>query len=223
MANFGIPSSGGQAPSVRNLPGNQGLFSVPLNVQRLFEHSIYSTAKFAAAGALGQTMRFFTVAQGNAGQGFTSQLTVSETNMLVGAQAPGGESYEITAISVEIYGASAIAPLTNDVRLFQRVAVLFWEFGPTLIMPISPISMIGSGGGIFGFTGDTGTPTTAANNGNGGLWLYNQVAVSIPSTQSFAIQMQFGQAGTGANLAPTNESNLRVSLFNFARNAVPIA
>lgn len=224
MRDFGLPSTGGSAPHSLNRLNNQGLFAVPTGIQRLYEYGLFSTARFAAAGSIsGTTTRLFTIGQNGTGQGFTVQASVSETNMIIGAIAPGNETYEVSAISCEIYGATNVAPLIGDVRLIMRLGVLFWEFGSTTIMGISPVPMIGAGGGIFGFSADTGTPVTQANNGNGGLWMYSTVVVAIPATQSFAVQLQFGTAGQAAALSPSAETQVRVTLFNQARVAVPIA
>ena len=84
-------------------------------------------------------------------------------------------------------------------------------------------TMIGAGGGIFGFSADTGTPVTVGNNGNGGLWMYQNVVVAIPATQSFSLQCQWGTAGQAGAIALTNATQFRATLFNQARVAVPIA
>ena len=223
---LGLPSTGGASSrSSMNLPHGQGMFAIPTGVQCLYEYDLYSSGRFAAATNLnGQaTTRLFTYAQGTAGPGFAVVSSVSETNMQVGAITPGNETYEVTAVSLEIFGDNAVAPLVGDVRAFLRLGVLFWEFGSTTVMCIAPISMIGAGGGIFGFSADTGTPVTVANNGNGGLWMYQNVVVAIPATQSFAVQCQWGSGGVAANTALTNASQFRCSLFNQARVAVPIA
>lgn len=221
--NFGLPSTGGMAPQLRYLQHNQGYFAMPLAVQRIYEYDLYSTFRLPAAGALAQPSRLFVTGINNQGQGFANPLTVSETNMQVGAIAPGNETYEVSAIACEIFGAAAIAPTAGDIRLIQRVGVMYWEFGSTTILCVAPISMIGAGGGIFGATADTGTPVTVLNNGNGGLWGYVNVVVAIPATQAFAVQCQWGNGGTGAALAPVADTQIRVSLFNQARAAVPVA
>ena len=220
---FGMPSTGGNAPQLKLLGANQGLFAVPLGVQRVYEYDLFSTVRLVAGGALAQTSRLFVVGLNSQGQGFANPLTVSETNMTIGAIAPGNETYEVSAIACEVYGSAAIAPTPGDLRLIQRIGVLAWEFGSTTILYVAPISMIGAGGGIFGMTADTGTPITVANNGNGGLWVYVNIVVAIPATQAFAMQVQWGNGGTGASIAPVAEVQLRVSLFNQARSAVPNA
>ena len=143
--------------------------------------------------------------------------------MQVGSIAPGNETYEVTALSFEIFGDANVAPLHLDIRALMRLGVLFWEFGSTTIMAIAPIPMIGAGGGIFGTTADTATPVTSLNNGNGGLWMYQNVVVAIPATQSFALQCQWGTSGQVAAIALTNATQFRATLFNQARVAVPIA
>lgn len=224
MNNLGLPTTGGTAPHVGQRLQNQGLFAVPTGIQRLYEYGLYSSARFAASATVsGITTRLFTYGQGTQGPGYTAVSSVSETNMQVGAIAPGNETYEVTALSCEIFGDTNVAVLMGDIRLLMRLGVLYWEFGSTTVMCISPIPMIGAGGGIFGFSADTGTPVTMANNGNGGLWAYQNVVVAIPATQAFAIQSQFGTAGQGTALAVTNATQFRVTMFNQARVAVPIA
>ncbi len=224
---LGLPSTGGSAPrGPTPLPHGQGWFAVPTGIQRLYEYGLYSSGRFAAATNLnGQaTTRLFTYAQGTAGPGYAGVVSsVSETNQQVGSMAPGNETYEVTAISFEIFGDGNVAPLIGDVRAFMRLGVLFWEFGSTTVMCIAPVPMVGAGGGIFGFSADTGTPVTQANNGNGGLWMYSNVVVAIPATQSFALQCQWGSAGIAGNTTLTNASQFRATLFNQARVAVPIA
>lgn len=224
---LGLPSTGGSAPHQGRLLPNQGLFAVPNAIQRVYEYDLYSSASYGAGSNMaGQaTTRLFSYALGAAGPGFAGNSTISETNMPVGALAPGGETYEVTAIALEIFGNANIAPLIADVRSIMRFGVLYWEFGQTLVLPIAPIPMIGAGGGIFGMTADTGTPVTQPNNGNGGLWMYSNVVVSIPSTQSFAVQVQYGTGGQAAGVATalTAITQIRCSLFNQARVAVPIA
>ena len=218
---FGLPASGSGGGVI---PG-QGLFSVPNSIQRVYEFALFSTYRFPAATNLNVNgdARLFQVPIQSTGQGFSSPMSISDTNMRVGAIAPGDSTYEVSAIAAEIFGATSVAPLVADIRLLQRVLVLFWEFG-TLVLPVAPLSMIGAGSGIFGATGDTGTPTTFANNGNGSaLWCYQRVVVSIPATQQFNMQLQVGNAGQGSALAPTADTQIRLNLFNQARQAVPIA
>lgn len=222
---FGLPASGSGGGII---PG-QGLFAVPNSIQRVYEFALYSTFQFAAATPLGANgdARLFQVPIQGTGQGFGFPMSISETNMRVGAIAPGDQTYEVSAISAEILGGIAnsttVAPLTNDVRLMQRALVLFWEFG-TLVLPVAPLSMIGAGSGIFGATADTGTALTMANNGNGSsLWCYQRVVVSIPATQQFNMQLQVGNGGSGGALQPAANTQIRICLFNQSRQAVPIA
>lgn len=225
-ASLGLPSTGTSAPRAGMMLGpQQGLFSVPTGIQRLYEYGLYSTVRIAAASnfAAQATLRAFSYGLNQQGPGFAAVSSVSETNMQVGAIAPGNETYEVTAISAEIFGDTNLTPTMGDLRAIMRLVAVYWEFGSTTVMAISPISMIGAGGGIFGFSADTGTPVTQPNNGNGGLWLYQNVVVAIPATQSFAVQLQFGNAGQAAAITSTAATQIRVTLFNQARVAVPVA
>ncbi len=221
MSVFGIPGTGAGS-NARHIPG-QGGFAIPSGVQRLAEQGLWSSYRFpAAVNITGTVPRLFSVQLGAVGQGYAVQMSISETNQQVANQAPGDETYEISALSCEVYGAGATAPLVGDVRLLQRIGCFRWEFG-SVIIDIAPLSMLGAGGGIFGMTADSGTPVTVANNGNGTLWMYQAVVISVPSTQRFALLLAMGTAGQAAAIAPTAECQVRVTCFNLARSAVPVA
>lgn len=219
---FGLPASSVSGPNGKeNLPG---LFAPPTNVVRSFEYDLFSSGRIAAGGTIsGTQMQFFNYALGTAGPGFAAVSSVSETNVDVGGMMPGGQTFNVTAVAVEIYGDAGTAPLIGDVRSVMRLGYLVWRFGQTTNVPIAPIPMVGAGGGIFGFTADSGTPVTQANNGNGGLWLYQQVVVAIPSTQAFRLECLFGTGGQAAAITVTAATQLRAHLFNMAQNAVPVA
>lgn len=218
---FGIPGSGA-ASAAKYIPG-QGAFAIPSGVQRIAEQGLWSTFRFPIAVAItGTQPRFFSVQLGAVGQGYGAALSFSETNQQVANQAPGDETYEISSLAAEVYGATSVAPLGGDVRLLQRLGAFRWEFGSVYI-DVAPLSMVGSGGGIFGATADAGTPVTFANNGNGTLWMYQSVVISVPSTQRFAMILVFGTAGQGTPLAPVAETQVRLTMFNLARSAVPVA
>lgn len=223
---FGLPGTGAGGKPLQHIPG-QGAFAIPTSVQRIAEQGLWSTTHFNAGVAVtGTTPRFFSVALGNVGQGFGVQMSFSETNQLVSGQAPGDETYEISAISAEVYGGVTAGviqgALAGDLRLFQRIGCFRWEFGSVLI-DIAALSMVGSGGGIFGATADAGTPQTFVNNGNGQLWMYSAVVIAIPSTQRFAMQLACGTGGQAVALAPTAQTDIRLTLFNMSRSAVPVA
>jgi hypothetical protein len=218
---FGIPSTGGGKP-LNHLPG-QGAFAIPTNVQRIAEQGLWSSFRFPAGTSIsGTNPRFFSVQLGAQGQGFLSPMSFSETNQQVANQCPGDETYEISAIAAEILGAPGVEASVGDIRLFQRLGCLRWEFGSVLI-DVSPLSMIGAGGGVFGATANTALGTTFANSGNGGLWLYTGVVIAVPSTQRFAQILAMGTGGQSAALAPVSETQIRITLFNMSRVAVPIA
>jgi len=226
---LGLPGTGAGGRPLQHIPG-QGAFAIPTSVQRIAEQGLWSTTHFAAATPVtGTTPRFFSVALGNVGQGFPVQMSFSETNQLVAGQAPGDETYEINAIAAEIYGNVAngviLGATPADIRLFQRIGMFRWEFG-TVLIDIAALQMVGSGGGIFGATSAGGVNpdgVTFANNGNGQLWMYSSVVIAIPSTQRFAMQLACGTAGQGLPLSPAFGTDIRLTLFNMARSAVPIA
>lgn len=227
MSNIGVPSTGGLAPHLKPLGPQQGWFAVPTGVQRLYEYDLYSTGRIAAATNINgfPEVRLFGYAEGAAFPGGAAGTTasVSETNMQVGGIAPGNETYDVTAIAFEVFGDSNVAVLRGDLAAVLRVCVLRWNFGGTTIMNIAPVTMVGAGGGIFGATADTGTPITVLNNGNGGLWAYQNVVVAIPATQAFSLNVSFGSAGQLAAINTVNATQFRGHLFNQARVAIPIA
>lgn len=213
-----MPSSGGL------VPGGKGHFQIPTGVQRLYQFDLFSTYKYAAGTISGLAeSNFFGYTSSQAGGGFTT-VSVSETNVVTANMAPGGETYEVNAIAAEIMGAGSVAPLIADMRGLMRCGVLAWNFSNQTFIQICPLSMVGNGGaGIYGFSADTGTPVTSANNGNGSsYWCYQNQVVSIPAIQPFGIQVKWGNAG-GTTVTLTNETQLRIHLFNEARNAVAIA
>lgn len=225
-AEFGAPSTGGNAPRAGGpIPGGGGYFRVPTGIQRFYEYDLYSSARFVIAtnmNGLADT-RFFSYGIGTAGPGYAAASSVSETNAQVAGMAPGNDTYEVTSLAFEIYGNANVAPLINDVRAIMRLGVLQWQFGSETTLQIAPVSMVGAAGGIFGFSADTGTPVTAANNGNGGFWVYSNVIVAIPATQAFALNCRWGSGGQAAAIALVAECQTRAHLFNQARTAVPIA
>lgn len=226
LQELGLPSTGTSAPRGGYLGEGKGLFAIPTGIQRIYEFGLYSTLRVAAGTNLNgaSQVRLFNYANGNPGPGYAGvNSSISETNMIVSGFAPGGETYEVSAISLEIFGDANAAPLMGDIRALMRLGVLQWEFGMNTVIPICPVPMIGAGGGIFGFTADTATPVTQPNNGNGGLWMYQNVVVAIPATQPFAVLFQYGTAGQAAAITTTAALQARCTLFNQARNAVPIA
>lgn len=223
---FGIP--GGISASGAFIPG-QGQFKIPEIAQRVAEQATYSTFRFQGGLAIQGTSdnRFFQVGRNQIGQGFTSGLSISETNMATNGMLSGSEAFDVSACSCEILGGvvsnAVVSPLLGDIRLFQRICVFQWDFtsgGSTQVM-IAPLPFIGAGSGIFGATADTATPATFANNGNGSLWIYQRLVVSISATQPFSIVGYMGNAGQNTSLAPVNDTILRFSLFNLNRSLLP--
>lgn len=236
---FGTPSLSG--PSVgfgvnRPLPGNQGMFAIPTGVQRMAEQTYYSTLHLDAAASLGSNNLLFAAAVGGQGQGFV-QLSLSETNLTVGSQNTGDVTFDVTSMACEVLGAKSSTSgttipglLVSDLRTIQRCGILSWGFGGqvnTSRIGIAPLSMVGAGGGIYGATADTGTPQTFVNNGNGSIWFYQRVVIVLPAFQTYNIILDFGTGGSvtgnATAQAVVNAVDIRVSLFNQVRQAIPIA
>lgn len=224
--NYGLP---GVIANPGNFVPGQGQFTVPNIAQRVAEQATYSSYRFVGGIAIQGTSdnRLFQVGRNQTGQGFGTGLSISETNMSTNGMLSGSETFEVSAISCEILGGvtsnAVVAPLLGDIRLFQRICVFQWSFdtGSSTQVMIAPLPFVGAGSGIFGATADTATPATFANNGNGSLWIYQRLVVAVSATQPFAIVAYMGNAGQTTTLAPTNDTILRVSLFNLNRSLLP--
>jgi len=224
--NFGLP---GVIANPGNYVPGQGQFKVPEIAQRVAEQATYSSFRFQGGTPIQGTSdnRFFQVGRNQQGQGFATGLSISETNMATNGMLSGSEAFDVSAISCEVLGGvtsnAVVAPLLGDIRLFQRICVFQWDFtsgGSTQVM-IAPLPFVGAGSGIFGATADTATPATFANNGNGSLWIYQRLVVSISATQPFSIVAYMGNAGQTTALAPVADTILRLSLFNLNRSLLP--
>ena len=159
----------------------------PTNLFRFGEITLYSTHAFPAGQALANsTNRIFTAALGAQGQGFTTGLTRTETNLKESGRIPSGQAYDVYGVACQILGADNTAGLAgqmdepfNDnvatVQTLQNIVsngVLQWDFTQTAV-DICPIMLAGAGGGVFGAIAQNaaGANSGAMNNGNGGIWM----------------------------------------------------
>ena len=219
-----LGSPGSRRPSHNFLP-EMARFAPPLGVQRLYEFGLYSSYHYAAATNMANLAQsqLFTYTNGGTGVAGFATASVSETNMYVGSQLPGGESYECAGVAVEVLGGTNAAILMGDLRTIMRLGVVLWQFTNTYLY-IAPIPMVGAAGGIYGFSADSGTPVTVGNNGNGNnYWIYNNLVVVIPALQQFTLVIQWGNAGQAGAMALTAAVDIRITLFNNARSAVAAA
>ena len=208
----------------------------PSNLFRFGEITLYSTHGFPASTPLANTEnRIFVTALGSQGQGFTGQLTKSETNLKESGRIPSGQAYDVYGVATQILGGDNSAGLTgqldeafNDstatVQSLVNIVnngVLAWDFTQTSV-DICPIMLSGAGGGVFGAISQNaaGANSGAMNNGNGGIWMYRKHPVALPGNTTFAIKIQFGShaaaipAGFGVAI--------RVVLLGFYKSVIEI-
>lgn len=214
-------------PTSGQIPGGKGYFNVPTGLQRLYEYDLYSSFRYAAATNINGAVKsqFFGYNQSAGTGGSFASVSLSETNMVIAAMTPGGESYEVSAIAMEILGATNVTPLIADLRAIMRLGVASWNFSNNTLIQVCPIAMIGNGGaGVYGFSADTGTPVTQPNNGNGSsYWVYQNQVICLPATQPWNLQVEWGSGGQTGAITITAEIQIRMHLFNQARTAIAIA
>ena len=214
----------GQVPSVP--------FQQPTNVYRFGEQTIWSTVLLAAGAIANTSTRAFTTPIGQVGQGFTSALSIAETNQKIGGQVPNGVAYDVFGVAAEIVLAdaggpdftigstlTASAPEVLDALNVQHNTCLSWDFTQTNV-DICPVTLAGAGGGLFGAlsTNAAGATTGQMNNGAGGVWLYRKHPVALPGNCTFAILCRIGARAA----ALTNPTTLRVTLLGYYKNVIEV-
>jgi len=180
----------------------------PTNLFRFGEITLYSTQALPAGTALANnTNRIFATPLGSQGQGFTTALTKTETNLKEAGRIPSGQAYDVYGVATQILGADNTAGLAgnmdepfNDsvatVQTLQNIVnngVLAWDFTQTVV-DICPVMLAGAGGGLYGAIAQNaaGANSGAMNNGNGGIWMYRKHPVALPGNTTFAIVIGFG-------------------------------
>ena len=208
--------------------------SPPKAVFRYGEQAIWSTQGVdgvvaAAAVALNsQVFRLFSTGQNNNGQGYTTPLTISETNLRIPGQLPGNEAFDVYGLSLQIIqyttalcstqsngeGAANTDEAIGNLINVQNNCVLAWDFTKTQVQ-VAPAVLIGTGGGAYGGISTTIDATNRGhiNNGAGTYWLYNRYPVALPGTTVFNILLQFGShAAVVGSLQGTVASRLAIGL-----------
>ena len=180
----------------------------PTNLFRFGEITLYSTQALPAGTALANSQsRIFATALGSQGQGFTTALTKTETNLKEAGRIPSGQAYDVYGVATQILGADNTAGLAGDmdepfndsvatVASLQNIVnngVLSWDFTQTVV-DICPVMLAGAGGGLYGAISQNaaGANSGAMNNGNGGIWMYRKHPVALPGNTTFAILITFG-------------------------------
>jgi hypothetical protein len=221
-----ISRGSGQPSSV-----NQQL---PLNLYRFGEIALYSTHAFGSTGAAGAPLansvnRVFVTQLGGQGQGFSSSLTTSETNLKEAGRIPAGQAYDVFGVAGQVFswspatdtysGAITNAGLASSgLATVVNNGILSWDFTQSKVF-ISPLLLAGAGGGIFGAVSDSaGNQVGALNNGNGGIWMYRKNPVALPGNSTFAVEINFG---TRTGTLPQNIGlAIRVVLIGYYKSVI---
>jgi hypothetical protein len=210
----------------------------PSNLFRFGEITLYSTFNFPAGSALANTSnRVFSTQLGQTGQGYTTGLSRSETNLKEGGRIPTGQAYDVYGVACQILGTNGgtadqpantqATSFIGGTNLLQNVVnngVLQWDFTQTNV-DICPIMLAGAGGGVYGTLGGAGAGTAntfqgALNNGNGGIWMYRKHPVALPGSTTFAVVIGFGArtpvVGQGEGAA------IRIVLLGYYKSVIEI-
>ena len=219
-------------------------FEQPKSLYRFGETTIWSSYLFVGDSAIANsTNRLFAVARGSSGQGFSSALSIAETNLKEAGRVPSGVAYDVFGIACQIEkstddddGGTIGAPIDSDVAIgdllnIQANGVLSWDFTQTIV-EICPVSLAGAGGGAFGAlsaassagdatAGQTATLTQAGhmNNGNGSVFMYRKHPVALPGNTTFAVNLSFGSRAAAMS---TNDTVVRVVLLGYYKNIIEI-
>jgi hypothetical protein len=231
------------SPGAGPVPGVPS--QIPTNLFRFGEITLYSTHFFPHGTALANgNFRIFTVPLGAQGQGYTTGLTKTETNLKEGGRIPSGQAYDVYGVATQILGATGgtvtggtvtqCEPFNerSSIRDLQNIVnngVLAWDFTQTTV-DICPIMLAGAGGGVFGAVAQNaaGAGSGAMNNGNGGIWMYRKHPVALPGATTFAIVLQFGSRACPVEGFVTEETALaldvaiRVVLLGYYKSVIEI-
>jgi hypothetical protein len=143
---------------------------------------LYSSYKYTSgAGTLaGAQTRYYTTALGQAGQGYTAPLTISETNLRTGGQIPGQQAFICYGASFALFNAAAQAPVASaNMHTIIDGTIAQWDFQQTRV-EIAKLSQIGAAGGFFGVAGTVGAVAAELTNGAGGYWQFREPVVLSP-------------------------------------------
>lgn len=209
----------------------------PTNLFRFGEITLYSTQLFAPGTALANSSsRLFATPLGAQGQGYSTSLTISETNLKEGGRIPSGQAYDVYGVATQVIGATVDGSAVTqdlsfataaDVAILQNIVsngALSWDFTQTKVN-ICPVMSAGAGGGLFGAvsTNAAAATTGAMNNGNGGIWMYRKHPVALPGNTTFAVLLEFGsRAAAIPNSEATTGAAVRVVLLGYYKSVIEI-
>lgn len=221
-----IISGGGGVPPVP--------FAIPSNVFRFGEQTIWSTQLFIANAPVANTQsRIFSTPLGQVGQGFTTALSVAETNLKEGGRVPAAIAYDVFGVSTMVTETTSTADagtfsqsantqgLVDQILNIVHNGVLSWDFTQTNV-DICPVALAGAGGGLFGAVATTVNATSLGhmNNGNGSVWMYRKHPVALPGNSTFAILLRIGSRA--ASIGAANSVGVRVTLLGYYKNIIEI-
>jgi hypothetical protein len=209
--------------------------SLPKNLFRFGEITLYSTHAFGAAAAqqnlANSVNRLFVTQLGGQGQGFNAGLTASETNLKEAGRIPSGQAYDVFGVAGQVFHWDPTnddfgEPITNASAAASGLAnvvnngILAWDFTQTKVF-ICPLMLAGAGGGIFGAVADSaGNQVGSLNNGNGGIWMYRKNPVALPGSSTFSVELTFGSR---AAALPANVGlAVRVVLLGYYKSVIEI-
>jgi hypothetical protein len=209
----------------------------PTNLFRFGEITLYSTQLFAPGTNLANSSsRLFATPLGAQGQGYSTSLTISETNLKEGGRIPSGQAYDVYGVATQVIGATVDGSTVTqdlsfataaDVAILQNIVsngALSWDFTQTKVN-ICPVMSAGAGGGLFGAvsTNAAAATTGAMNNGNGGIWMYRKHPVALPGNTTFAVLLEFGsRAAQIPNSEATTGAAVRVVLLGYYKSVIEI-
>lgn len=213
---------------------------LPKQLQRASETALWSAQNLGATGAVlanASNFKVFSTAAGNIGQGFTTALSIAETNLKENGRIPSGAAYGVYGIAGQIYTVNASTatptapPPAADLWNLTSNCILQWDFLSTTI-DICPLSLAGAGGGVFGSTADTGGAyggnpsgsSVSLNNGAGQVWIYQFLPVLLPASTTFGIKLLFGSNAANVDLNSIASQSLiaRIVLLGTYRTALPV-
>lgn len=218
-----IPSAPMQTPSALFRYGEQALWSA----QR-----INDGASAAIGGAI---FRLFSTPMSQQGQGWSTALSIAETNQKQGGAIPAGQAFDVFGMALDVFlmttgagDADGTGVLAADTTLtiaqianIVKHGVLSWDFLATTI-DIAPVQLVGAGGGVFGAVATTQNLTQAGfmNNGSGNCFLYRKHPVTLPGQSVFSVLLRLGTRA--ANLVANVDVVAKCILMGYYKTAIEI-
>lgn len=201
---------GGDSFGIPGIPGYRERSFVRYGETVLWSTLMLPAGSRILSGGPGyQQYRLFSNPLGQAGQGFSTPMTRSQTNLREGGRVPAGVGYDVYQVQWEISSDSSLLA-----RALSQAGTISWDFIQTSI-EIAPLNYRASdwhGPSAAGFTGG---------------YLYRKHLVGIPGNSTFAMTVLFaatGIPGVDDLLAqPTQDPvTIRVSLTGSYKNVIEI-